>query len=1572
MRSLFTRALCASLAITFVLPPTPLLFAQDRGLGVPEEAAEQVEDLRGLDAIDVDPMTGGLVYAREDLAVGEGDLAFRLVRTYRPWAGDLMNMGTHWASALDVHLDVHASGARAAFVGEDGRRTFFDKGDDGVLRAVTGHPAVIERFEDGFRVTGLGDERVWRFDAQGWPKDRSGPKGLRVEYAFEGAGAERRLTHLQGPWGRLVVERDARGAMKGLVTPGGARLDYTRDAQGNLAALVRTDARGALRETYTYDPAGRLLGLGSAAQARVTYDVLGRVLALEGQGVEPVRLRYLTQAKDSTGVAGREVQVTRGGETWTLTSSPDGRRLERLSESGESTLTLLDARERPVRVSTGGDGKLREWTFEYDARGRLAVKTGPEGTTRFEYGARVTDRPTKLHLPDGRTVAFSYDLRGDLTEVVAPGGATTRYGYDDAGRLISTTDPRGRTTTFTLDERGFVTSHDETGVGRTLYQRDGDGLVVKVKRADGRVVDVARDALGRARRVSDALGTVTAIDYDARGNVTRYTDELGQAFQYGYDARGRLVSVDDAMGALARLEYDAAGQLAAFTDALGNQTKLERPDARTVIVTDPATGRRVLRHDALGQLVEETRGESTISYRHDDAGHLVERTSPAGKDSFTYDAAGRLTGLTGPDGGYVLGYDAAGRLSQLTDVNLGMKVEYGYSAAGDRTALKLPWGKVGYDYDAQGRVTGVTLPEGGKLQIDLHPDGRRKEVRYPNGVVTRFTYQRARLTEVVTVKGEQVLERRAYGYDANGRIAWTEDKDQRKTTYTHDARGRLTEQSGPDGVTRWTYDAAGNRVSETRGAAETRYQVAAGNRVVTRGGEAISYTANGAITERKSDAGTTRYTYDHDDKLVAVTTSDGATVRYGYAPNGARLWREEGGKKTSYLNDLADVVGEVDAQGQVVTNYVHGPGHDDLLAARHEGKSFFYHWDVVRSVTALTDDQGQVAARYSYDPFGVTTGAEGAAAAWNQFRYTSRPLDAKSGLYDYRARSYAPDLGRFTTPDPMGVLGGLNVYAYVDNDPTLFNDPYGLKPWYERLWEGTKDVASGVASWAGGITKADVIDGLKFAGRQTWAFTKGFGKGLYGAAVGLVNTVLHPIDTVNGIIYAVEHWDETKEALLAKWEEYKDAAVNDPEKFAEMTGVLTAEILVSVAGTKGLDKLAKANVVANSVRRVAGLSRVTASPITRVASRAGTAVANRFPRAAETLRRARVIERARRVELAGRAARPGNVVTRAGRRVVDFGRDVGRAGRLAVREPGAFVVTTGRGLTRAGRNLVVATGRGTWTATRRFGIPTVIVFNDAITDAIDRNATHEAAAGAVSAEARGFLDDAGRLSAEELAGRIDAVGRTYRDYRNRLLAGVHEEDKRLEAALAELNAGVERGEIPDNTIDARLEAMLSEYGRRRHNLMVDLYERNTDVEHGMFNPSPNRVLSFVDEIDLLKAARAKVTDPDARALLDARIADLEATMNHEHELFRAGEHDALIAGIAGAPRLPGEVLPAASAPTPEAAVEAEEPVLDSMDGLIDSSRTRDRYGESEDYRGGDGEEPVPPVRDRYGDGDGEK
>lgn len=59
-------------------------------------------------------------------------------------------------------------------------------------------------------------------------------------------------------------------------------------------------------------------------------------------------------------------------------------------------------------------------------------------------------------------------------------------------------------------------------------------------------------------------------------------------------------------------------------------------------------------------------------------------------------------------------------------------------------------------------------------------------------------------------------------------------------------------------------------------------------------------------------------------------------------------------------------------------------------------------------------------------------------------RYTAQRWDTESGLYYYRTRYYSPSLGRFLTTDPIGYGDGLNVYAYVGNDPVNSNDPSGL------------------------------------------------------------------------------------------------------------------------------------------------------------------------------------------------------------------------------------------------------------------------------------------------------------------------------------------------------------------------------------------------------------------------------------------------------------------------------------------------------------------------------------------------
>ncbi|HPD46834.1 MAG TPA: RHS repeat-associated core domain-containing protein [Anaerohalosphaeraceae bacterium] len=118
--------------------------------------------------------------------------------------------------------------------------------------------------------------------------------------------------------------------------------------------------------------------------------------------------------------------------------------------------------------------------------------------------------------------------------------------------------------------------------------------------------------------------------------------------------------------------------------------------------------------------------------------------------------------------------------------------------------------------------------------------------------------------------------------------------------------------------------------------------------------------------------------------------------------------------------------------------------------------------------------------RYVYDVFGAVNVYDGSgtpldeSAYGNPYMFTGRRYDDETGLYYYRARMYAPDLGRFLQPDPIGYDDGMNMYTYVGNNPTSFVDPFGLckgdRGFLRKLWDGdyfgTQYGASSTDIWA--------------------------------------------------------------------------------------------------------------------------------------------------------------------------------------------------------------------------------------------------------------------------------------------------------------------------------------------------------------------------------------------------------------------------------------------------------------------------------------------------------------------------
>lgn len=846
---------------------------------------------------------------------------------------------------------------------------------------------------------------------------------------------------------------------------------YHWDARFNIVATVTAEGTPeAVREDTPFDatgtPRGRIDALGRRTSLRT--DARGNIVQIVDALGQSTQLQYdqrdlVTVLHDAMGHAWRSEYDARGH----LVRSVDP--LE------QATSYAYDAQGRPVEITDARGGTRR---LAWDEAGNLIAITDCSGrTTRFVYGpmGQILERTDAL----GHTTRYAYDGAGRLVRVEEPGAdgqvAVHQYGWNGESQLLAYADPLGQTTRYTYD-----------GAGRPLTRQD----------AAGRTLAYHYDPAGRLASLVNENGARTTFRYDL---LDQLTDEIGfdgRWQRYVYNAAGELTHVIEAGGCgagpgkVTRFERDALGRLLAKRshghDAVEEATYRYDALGRLTLANNGAA-HLAFAYDPVGQLLSETQtlidqGSGTVRSRpgHPISNDLVRTLTHA------YDPLGNRirTGL--PDGRalnwlfYGSGHlhqiniapaDGQGANEVITDIErdaLHREVERSQGAATSH-----------YGWDPAGRLV-----------------RHRASLRSSGNVAT-----------AAPTASSTVLER-AYAYDVTGQLVARADTLRGRQDFRYDPTGRilaaLPAQGSALAKELFAFDPAGNLLDASEapmqrqqagqglGLPQQGLGVVGDNRLRFYQDLHFEYDVHGNVIKRRRGnrkAGhheTIELRWNADHQLIeSTTTRHGVTqaTRYAYDALGRRVGKSDRFGSTHYLWD-GDLMVHSQRGGRG-SLFIYEPNSFVPLAtvqgSAEEQHTYWYHCDQIGAPLELTDTQGQLAWAVDYKVWGeathravprTATGTDGLsgerqrryepAVDWHDasgkpshnvapsvieqpFRFQGQQFDSETGLHYNRFRYYDPGIGRFASQDPIGLIGGPNLFQYSAN-PLSWSDPWGLSP----------------------------------------------------------------------------------------------------------------------------------------------------------------------------------------------------------------------------------------------------------------------------------------------------------------------------------------------------------------------------------------------------------------------------------------------------------------------------------------------------------------------------------------------
>ncbi|WP_437877697.1 RHS repeat-associated core domain-containing protein [Sorangium sp. So ce513] len=867
--------------------------------------------------------------------------------------------------------------------------------------------------------------------------------------------------------GRLVAATDADG-------------HTTRYAYDDRNLLRAQEAPTGVTFFYRYDDAARCVetwGEVPGGEQTILAASVPEVLhdGTRARGIHHYRFLYgddgytevidpVTSHRYTGTVHGKAENAVLGGRVFTRTYDDCGYLRSFTDPEGATTRWERDLLGFETRIV---DPLGRETLIERLPGGDIRRITDPEGgVTEVSYGpgsimwidplgasfevrhdARGLVQETVA--PDGHRTRYRYDRDGNLIEVAGEQGARFHATYDELGRRTSMTDAKGAVTRFTWSPAGRllgVTAPDGTaewarydGRGALIAMTDAQGRTIELRRGgtgvlteailpDGRAVTLRYDRLERLVEIRNARGEVYTIVYDALGLPVLERTFDGRELRSSYDACGRLMAVESGPGTRVEVERDLAGQVIKRIDADGREERFEYNRRGELVLAESDVGTFTFERNAAGWVTREVQtafGRSIeIRTKYDLLGAVVERATSLGH-AMTWRR------------------DRVARRAEI-ELDGGERVTLHYGATGLEVERWFGGGaRVESRYDALDRLVGRRLLA----------DGARRAVRPGE-------------PEWVGPRDPGVLLDQRWAYTPAGELASTWDAELGATRFGYDALGQLL-AAVPEHAQQalFGYDDTGNLFEVGEAVAARRYD---GDRLILRGDARYRYDAQGRLVEERAPGPggseqVTRYTWSPRGLLLEVRRPDGTAVRFAYDPLSRRiqkaLWRQapDGrlvlAEAVRFVWDGTVLVHEIRHAGEAVqqrTYVFDGDGaplaHRDVSPEQdgeRAGAWVHYLNDLTGSPERLVRGDGRVVATLRRTPWGQAAPARPSEAT-TPLRLLGQYADEETGLHYNWHRYYDPAAGRYISPDPLEIEGGLNPFRYALNRPTSLVDPEGL------------------------------------------------------------------------------------------------------------------------------------------------------------------------------------------------------------------------------------------------------------------------------------------------------------------------------------------------------------------------------------------------------------------------------------------------------------------------------------------------------------------------------------------------